>query len=90
MAFLDEDRKLDDLGSLQADLGEIFEPFSVDLILLDRVDPLFQASAIDGHRVATLDAHRADLHELAIFRSAAELLPVQRQLEKDLFGVVTS
>jgi predicted nucleotidyltransferase len=90
VVFLDKERELGNLGALQAELGEIFGPFSVDLILLDRVDTLFQASAIDGHRLATLDSHRADLHELAIFRRAAELLPVQRQIEKDLYGVVTS
>ena len=71
-------------------LQDIFAPLQVDLVPLQRVDPLFQFRAIDGHRAMVSDAHRADLFELEVMRQAAELLPVQRQLERDLFGVSTS
>lgn len=77
------------LASLQTALEDLFTPMRVDLVPLDRVDPLFQFSAITGHRVTALDPSRVDRIELRIMRTASELLPVQRRLERDLFGVST-
>ena len=73
------------LASLQIAIEDLVAPLHVDLVPLDRVDPLFQFAAISGHRVATLDPSRVDRTELRIMRAAAELLPVQRRLERDLF-----
>ena len=78
------------LGELQVALEEIFDPLRVDLVPLDRVDPLFQFRAIDGHRVAVTDSTAADERELEVMRRAADLLPFQRQAEIDTFGVSTS
>ncbi len=78
------------LGELQIALDELFEPLRVDLVPLDRVDPLFQFRAIDGHRVATSDSTATDERELEVMRRAADLLPHQRQAELDTFGVSTS
>jgi predicted nucleotidyltransferase len=80
----------DMLGELQNALEEIFEPLRVDLVPLDRVDPLFQARAIDGHRVATADSTAADERELEVMRRAADLLPFQRLFELETFGATTS
>jgi predicted nucleotidyltransferase len=78
------------LGVLQIALEEIFGPLRVDLVPLDRVDPLFQFRAVDGHRVAATDSTAADERELEVMRRAADLLPFQRQAEMDTFGVATS
>jgi predicted nucleotidyltransferase len=78
------------LGELQIALEEVFEPLRVDLVPLDRVDPLFQFRAIDGHRVATSDSTATDERELEVMRRAADLLPFQRQIELETFGVTTS
>lgn len=78
------------LGGIQIALSDIFSPLTVDVVPLHRVDPLFQYRAIDGHRIIESDQHRADIFELEVMRRAAELLPIQRQIEKDLFGVTTS
>jgi predicted nucleotidyltransferase len=78
------------LGELQIALEEIFNPLRVDLVPLDRVDPLFQVRAVDGHRVAASDSTAADERELEVLRRAADLLPFQRQAELDVFGVSTS
>ncbi len=78
------------LGELQVALDEVFEPLRVDLVPLDRVDPLFQFRAIDGHRVATSDSTATDERELEVMRRAADLLPIQRQIELETFGVTTS
>ena len=78
------------LGELQLALEEVFEPLRVDLVPLDRVDPLFQFRAIDGHRVATSDSTATDERELEVMRRAADLLPFQREAELETFGVATS
>lgn len=51
---------------------------------------LFQYKAVDGHRVAALDPVAADYYELYVMRRAAELLPIQRRLEEEEFGVSTA
>ena len=84
------DPDTDRLGELQIALEEVFQPLLVDLVPLDRVDPLFQFRAIDGHRIATCDSTATDERELEVMRRAADLLPFQRQAEIDTFGVATS
>ena len=65
-------------------------PLRIDLVPLQRVDALFQFAAIDGERVFAADVDQADLYELVVMRKAAELLPHQRAIERDRFGVSTS
>jgi predicted nucleotidyltransferase len=78
------------LSRLQVDLEEVFDPLRIDLVPLQRLDALFQFEAIDGHRVAAPDPLAADEHELLVMRRAAELLPIERALERDMFGVSTA
>ncbi len=78
------------LATLQVEMEGIFEPLRVDLVPLQRVDALFQFNAIDGHRVAVGDADQADRYELVVMSRAAELLPIQRQIELERFGVSTT
>jgi predicted nucleotidyltransferase len=85
-AAMDPDR----LAALQVALEDVFAPLRVDLVPLDRVDALFQFHAVDGIRVYARDSGLVDRWELVVMRRAAELLPIQRQLERDLFGVSTS
>jgi predicted nucleotidyltransferase len=78
------------MGALQVALEEVFAPLRVDMVPLDHVDPLFQFAAIQGERVAAPDSTAADEKELEVMRRAADLLPIQRQLELEEFGVSTS
>jgi predicted nucleotidyltransferase len=78
------------MGALQVGLEELFAPLRVDMVPLDHVDPLFQFAAIQGERVAAPDSTAADEKELEVMRRAADLLPIQRQLELETFGVSTS
>ncbi len=78
------------MGALQVALEEVFAPLRVDMVPLDHVDPLFQFAAIQGERVAAPDSTAADEKELEVMRRAADLLPIQRQLELETFGVSTS
>jgi predicted nucleotidyltransferase len=78
------------LSLLQVGLEDLFTPLRVDLVPLQRVDPLFQYNAIDGHRVAAPDLLAADRWELVVMNRAEELLPIQRQLERERFGFSTT
>lgn len=78
------------LGELQVALEGVFAPLRVDLVPLDRVDALFQYAAISGERVAAPDTTAADERELEVMRRAADLLPFQRELEKEEFGIATT
>lgn len=90
VVFFDSDSEHWNLGALQADLERLFDPLRVDLVPLQKVDPLFQFRAIDGHRLIEIDRTRNSYYELEVMRSAAELLPIQRQIERDLFGNSTT
>jgi predicted nucleotidyltransferase len=78
------------LGALQVALEELFAPLRVDLVPLDRVDALFQYAAISGERIAAPDSTAADEKELEVMRRAADLLPFQRELEREEFGISTT
>lgn len=79
------------LALLQVALEDVFEPLRVDLVPLQRVDALFQFRAMDeGHRVLATDSDAADYYELYIMNRAEELLPIQRRLEEETFGVSTT
>lgn len=78
------------LAELQVRLEDAFEPLRVDLVPLQRVDAIFQFHAVDGHLVFARDETRVNLYELEIMRRAAELLPIQRAIELDAYGISTT
>jgi len=77
-------------AALQLALEDVFEPLRVDLVPLQRVDAIFQYRAIDGHLVFDRDSTKTACYELEVMRKAADLLPIQRQIEIDTFGVSTT
>lgn len=90
VVFRDFELPVARLGALQVALEEIFAPLRIDLVPLQHLDALFQFQAIDGHRVTASDALAADYYELEVMRRAADLLPIERRLEKEEFGVTTA
>jgi predicted nucleotidyltransferase len=78
------------LARLQVALEELFAPLRVDLVPLDRVDALVQFAAIDGYRAAATDVAQADRYELDVMCRAAELLPIERWIERETFGIATT
>ena len=90
VVFLDPKIDFHRLASLQVGFEDLFTPVRVDLVPLNRVDALFQFAAIDGHRIMATDSDAADDYELRVMSRAAELLPIQRQLEIERFGVSTT
>ena len=90
VVFAGRDADIAKLPMLQVALEDAYAPLRIDLVPLQRVDALFQFSAVDGVRVFAADVYRADLFELVVMRKAAELLPIQRAIERERFGVATS
>lgn len=90
VVFKDGDPNFHRLAVLDGELTDLFSPLRIDMVPLQRVDSIFQANAIDGHRVAAPDSTAADLYELLVMRKAAELLPIQRRIEEEVFGFSTS
>lgn len=86
VVFLEPDFDPRRLTLLQVTFEDLFTPFRVDVVPLQRVDALFQFNAVDGHRVAATDSEGADRYELTVMRRAAELLPIEHQLEQDFFA----
>ncbi len=72
------------------ELEELFGPFQVDYVRLQKTDPIFHARALSGHRIAAPDSTAADSYELDVLRTAAELLPFQRAREFEMLGFTTS
>lgn len=87
VVFREEPSDLLILSDLQVALEDVFDPLRVDLTPIERVDALLAFAAIDGHRVAVTDLTAADYFELDVMRRAAELLPIERFLERELLGV---
>ena len=90
LLFVETPAPVRQLSQLQVAFEDLFAPLRVDLVPLDRVDPIFQFRIIDGHRVLAEPSRLADLYELEVMRSAAELLPIQRAIERERFGVSTT
>ena len=90
LVFLDPEFDAWELSRLQVAFEDLFEPMRVDLVPLQKVDAIFAFRAIDGHCIAETDTTRNAYYELDVMRRAAELLPIQRRIERDLFGVSTT
>ncbi len=78
------------LADLQVGIEDLFDPLRVDLVPLLSVDSIFQFRIVDGHRVFASDDNAANELELVVMRRAAELLPIQRRIEREQFGVSTT
>jgi predicted nucleotidyltransferase len=89
VVFVGPPPDLSHLATLQVALEDLFAPLRVDLVPLQRVDALFQMAAIDGYLAAATDSTDVSLFELSVMRRAAELLPVQREIERATFGITT-
>lgn len=90
LVFRDPGFDVWELSKLQVRFEDLFEPLRIDLVPLQKVDPIFAFRAISGHCIAETDVTRNARFELGVMRRGAELLPVQRRIERDLFGVSTT
>jgi predicted nucleotidyltransferase len=70
-------------GELYADLSVLFEPFKIDLVLLQETDALFQYEAIRGEIIYYEDENFLDDFEEMVMKQAADLSFKKVEFEKD-------
>jgi len=70
-------------GELYVDLSLFFEPFKIDLVLLQETDALFQYEAIKSQMIYSEDERFLDDYEEMVMKQAADLSFKKIQFEKD-------
>jgi predicted nucleotidyltransferase len=75
-------------GELYADLSVLFEPFKVDLVLLQETDALFQYEAIKGQVIYYEDENFLDDYEEMVMKQAADLSFKKIEFEKDFLEAI--
>ena len=75
-------------GRLYRDLSEIFDRFSIDLIFVHEVDPLFQYEIIKRIRIFEKDESFADEFEEGIMKTAEDLAFKKRILNKEILEAI--
>ncbi len=72
-------------AALYNDLEEVFEPFHLDLVLLEENHSVFQLEAVKGICVYQVSQERRDTYEMMILRRAADFRPfLQKYLREVL------
>jgi len=75
-------------SQLQTDLGDVFRPFMVDLVLLQENHSVFQLEAIKGECVYGPNLLVRDAYELQVLRRAADFRPVLRRFQQEILEEV--
>jgi hypothetical protein len=75
-------------SQLQTDLGDVFRPFTVDLVFLQENHSVFQLEAIKGECIYEHDPHVRDRYEMQVLRRAADFRPVLRRFQQEILEEV--
>lgn len=70
-------------GDLYHDLSELFEPFKVDIIVLNEVNHLLKFEIIKGHRLYAESSDFADDYEESVMKIAADLDFKRKMFKED-------
>lgn len=71
-------------GRLYRDLGDIFDPFDIDLVFVHEVDILLQYEIIKGVRIYEADESLADQFEEGVMRLAGDLMVKKRIMDREI------
>lgn len=75
-------------GHLYRDMGNIFDPFDIDLIFLHEVDILLQYEIIKGERIYEADESLADQFEESIMKLAGDLMVKKRIMDREIMEAI--
>jgi predicted nucleotidyltransferase len=75
-------------GILFKEISEIFDPFSIDLIFMHEVSPLFQYEIIKGIRIYERDEFSADEFEERIMKMAEDLSFKKKIFDNDVMEAI--
>lgn len=70
-------------GGLYSELSSIFEPFDIDIALLNEVDYIMKYEIISGYRIYAEDEDFADEYEEMVMKFAEDISFKQRLFEND-------
>lgn len=82
------EQRLDLYMNLYADLSEVFNPFNIDLVLLQETDTLFQYEAIKGELIYYDDEEFLDSYEELVIKKAEDLSFKRIEFEKDFLEAI--
>ncbi len=75
-------------GLIYRAFSEIFEPFEIDLVFMEEVNPLFQYEIIKGLRIYEKDELFAEEFEEGIMKRIEDLSYKKRILEREIMEAV--
>jgi len=75
-------------GHLYRDMGEIFDPFDIDLIFVHDVDILLQYEIIKGVRIYEINEFFADQFEEKIMKLAGDLIFKKRIMDHEIMEAI--
>lgn len=70
-------------GNLYLELSDLFEPFDIDIVIINEVDYLMKFEIIKGYRIYSEDEAYADDFEEVIMKFAEDVYFKQKLYEKD-------
>jgi len=89
VAFQEPPREpLDVYGKLYKELSEIFEPFSVDLVFMHELNPLFQFEIIKGILIHEKDEDMTYEFEERVMKQAGDLYFKKRGFDDDVMEAI--
>jgi len=75
-------------GSLYREISVIFEPFHIDLVIMNEADTLFQYQIIKGVRIYEIDEMYADAFEERIMKKSEDLTFKRRILDNEIMEAI--
>jgi len=75
-------------GEINAELVDIFEPFNIDLVLLQETDSLFEYEAIKGEVIYCEDQEFLDEYEELVMKKAGDLAYKWKEFERDFLEAI--
>ncbi|HEC99826.1 MAG TPA: nucleotidyltransferase domain-containing protein [Proteobacteria bacterium] len=81
-------RAIEIYGDIYKEISKIFEPFTIDLVFMHEVSPLFQYEIIKGARIYREDEQLADEFEENVMKQAEDLLFKKRIFDHEVMEAI--
>lgn len=75
-------------GDIYVELAIFFEPFEIDLVILNEATPLFQYDVIRGELIYCEDEDFLDRYEERVMKIASDIIFKNREFEKDFLEAI--
>ena len=75
-------------GDIYVELAIFFEPFEIDLVILNEATPFFQYDVIRGELIYCEDEDFLDRYEERVMKIASDIIFKNREFEKDFLEAI--